>query len=192
MKKLFLFLLPVALALPPLAAHLPARADTGDGVAGVGPQSLPVSSLQPMGRPRVDVLSPSSQRQAQHQVRIEGRVIIRISPTPPNARTRMLSDLPRRPLRSSYEEVDHDDCVPVANIVGVQPTADNRLLLFTRDRTILAATLERSCSAQAFYSGFYVERNDDGRLCVERDEIQSRAGASCEVAGFTRLVAVDG
>ena len=39
----------------------------------------------------------------------------------------------------------------------------------------LAATLEPSCVASSFYSGFYVERNADGRLCVSRDQLQSRA-----------------
>ena len=78
----------------------------------------------------------------------------------------------------------------MSNIVGVQPTNDNRLLLFTQERQVLAARLERSCVARAFYAGFYVERSEDGQLCVARDLLQSRAGASCEVSEFSRLVAV--
>lgn len=123
-------------------------------------------------------------------MRIRQRVIVRVSPAPPRARTQMLADLPRRPMRQRYEEVEHDDCVDVNDIVGVQPTTDNRLLFFTQERQVLSARLEQSCTARAFYAGFYVERNDDGRLCVARDLLQSRAGASCEVADFSRLVAV--
>ncbi len=115
---------------------------------------------------------------------------MRISPAPARARTQILADLPRRPIARSFEEVEHGECVDVNDIVGVQPAADNRLLFFTEGRQVLAATLERSCTARAFYAGFYVERSDDGQLCVSRDLLQSRAGASCEVAEFSRLVAV--
>lgn len=101
----------------------------------------------------------------------------------------MLAELQRQSARASYEEVEHGDCVVVNDIVGVQPTNDNRLLFFTREQEVLSARLEQSCAARAFYAGFYVERSDDGRLCVARDLLQSRAGASCEVADFRRLVA---
>ena len=66
----------------------------------------------------------------------------------------------------------------------------NRILLFMRDRRVLSAALERACSARDYYSGFYVERNEDGQLCARRDTLQSRAGASCKVAQLNRLVAV--
>ena len=59
-----------------------------------------------------------------------------------------------------------------------------------RDRRILSVALERACNARNFYSGFYVERNEDGQLCARRDVLQSRAGASCRVTQLNRLVAV--
>ncbi|MXP40977.1 hypothetical protein GRI75_04875 [Altererythrobacter soli] len=128
--------------------------------------------------------------QVQEQVRIERRVIIRIAPSPPSAREEMLSRLPRREMAKRYQEEELDGCVPVESIAGSAPLPENRLLLFMRDRRVLSASLERACSAQAFYSGFYVERNGDGMLCSGRDRLQSRAGASCEVARLNRLVAV--
>lgn len=128
--------------------------------------------------------------QVQEQVRIERRVIIRIAPSPPSTREEMLARLPRREMPTHYYEENLDGCVPIESIAGSAPAQDNRLLLFMRDRRVLSAALERTCSAQAFYSGFYVERNDDGMLCSNRDRLQSRAGASCEVAGLNRLVAV--
>ena len=136
------------------------------------------------------VLERARQPAAQGQVRIEGRLVVRIAPSSEATRARILSELPRRPLRTAWQEADHGDCVAVADLVGVQPLADNRLLLFTRERAVLAATLEPSSSAEAFYSGFYVEHNADGRLCVSRDRLQSRTGSSCAVAGFSRLVAL--
>ena len=57
-----------------------------------------------------------------------------------------------------------------------------------RDRRVLSAALERSCSPQDFYSGFYIERQD-GQLCAKRDHLQSRAGASCQISRLNRLVA---
>ena len=126
----------------------------------------------------------------QEQVRIERRVIVRIAPSPPSAREEMLSRLPRRQMPTRYQEEEVDGCVAVEGIAGAAPVQENRLLLFMRDRRVLSASLERACSAQAFYSGFYVERNEDGMLCSGRDRLQSRAGASCEVSQLNRLVAV--
>ena len=127
------------------------------------------------------------------QVRIQQRVIIRISPSTASAREQMMANLQRREAdaenRQTLEEVPHDDCVEISDIAGVTSTRDNRLLLFMRDRKVLSASLERTCTAQAFYSGFYVERSDDGRLCIKRDRLQSRAGASCQLASLNRLVA---
>jgi hypothetical protein len=55
---------------------------------------------------------------------------------------------------------------------------------------MISVNLEKSCRARDFYSGFYVERRKDGRLCVDRDELQSRTGARCEVESMRRLVEV--
>lgn len=82
-------------------------------------------------------------------------------------------------------------CVSVAGIAGVQPRRGNRLVLFMRDQRIVAADLERACSARDFYSGFYVERSEDGMLCVDRDRLQSRTGARCKLSRLRQLVAVN-
>lgn len=102
----------------------------------------------------------------------------------------MLSELPRRRMSTRFEEVDHGDCIDAESIIGVQPTNDNRLLFFTNTRQILAAELEDGCSARAYYAGFFVERSEDRRLCVARDRLQSRAGGTCQIEDFSRLVAV--
>lgn len=147
-------------------------------------ESRPAMSFQPP-QPPISIIP-----QSQHQVRIEQRVVIRIAPSPRATREEMLSRLPKREMDTSFQEVELGSCVPIERIAGVAPVQQNRLLLFMRDRRVLSVALDRACDAQAFYSGFYVERNDDGMLCVKRDMLKSRAGTSCEVAQLNRLVAV--
>jgi len=150
----------------------------------------PKSSLQP----EVSAANPLEalyNSQTVRQVRIERRVTIRISPYRQSNRNSLLARLPRQGVPTTFEERKMDDCVPVAGIAGVQTGNGNRLLLFLNDQRIVSLNLERSCRARDFYSGFYIERNEDGRLCVKRDLLQSRSGAKCEVTGMRRLVAVD-
>ena len=126
----------------------------------------------------------------QHQVRIEQRVIIRISPRSATARQNMSSLVaPSNGPRTRLVERKADDCLPIAAIGAVQPARDNRLMLFMRDSRLFSAQLERSCTARDFYSGFYVERNDDGMICIDRDELQSRTGSKCEVERLHQVVA---
>ncbi len=174
-KPLILTAAVLAMLIPALAAEAPLLAQDVLGLDGVA-------------TPELRVLDDARQPESWGQVRIEERVIIRISPSPPDIRQRMQALLPRRASSEGYREVAHDGCVRVGNIVGVQPTTDNRLLLFMENRNVLAASLERGCDARAFYSGFYLERSGDGRLCIDRDRLQSRAGVSCSLDTIRRLV----
>ncbi len=135
-------------------------------------------------------LEQSQNESVQNQVRVQQRIVIRIGPAAPRDRRTMLNELPRRPMEARFEEVDYGSCIDANEVIGVQPTNDNRLLFFLEDSNVLAAQLQNGCSARAYYAGFYIDRNDDGRLCVARDRLQSRAGGSCQITKFTRLVAV--
>lgn len=191
MKRLLALFALLALAVPLLAGQWASPVEAQDSYpVRPGLQSTPLTGFQPGREPPFDMLDRARQPTPQHQVRIEQRVVIRIGPAAPTARREMLADLPRRPMRTRFEEVEHGNCIDAEGLVGVQPTTDNRLLFFTNNSQILAARLENGCSARAFYSGFYLDRSEDGRLCVSRDRLQSRAGASCQVSDFTRLVAV--
>jgi hypothetical protein len=53
---------------------------------------------------------------------------------------------------------------------------------------VVSASLERSCSARDYYSGFYIERNSDGQICVRRDSLLSRSGANCKLTRLRQLV----
>ncbi|KLE35792.1 hypothetical protein [Aurantiacibacter luteus] len=186
MKRLLALAAPAALVTALLAGGLVAQ-DTAP--PRPGQQAAPTMGFEPASTAPFDVLGRAREPQWGNQVRIERRVVIRIGPAAPAARNSMMAELPRRQMRARYAEVDHGSCIEPGSVVGVQPTPDNRLLFYTDQRQILAARLADGCSARAFYAGFYIERNEDGRLCIARDQLRSRAGASCQVTGFTRLVA---
>ena len=183
MSALAAFLYASAL-LTPTADSGPAK---GSGpVASVEPEPNEGMRADPMSVWRDLIRSFEPKRAA--QVRIEQHVIMRISPRPGVAREGVTALAPIMHPQARLEERDMDGCVPLGAIAAVQPRGESRLLLYLRDRTLVAAELERSCSARDFYSGFYVERSSDGRLCPRRDKVLSRSGARCELSGFHRLV----
>lgn len=127
------------------------------------------------------------------QVRIEQQVTIRIAPRAPVLRPQLFTPFPDdEDGGPRFVERKMGKCLPLGGIVGVQDGGKNRLILFLRDRRIVSATLEKACRARDFYSGFYVAKNDDGMLCVDRDQLQARSGANCQLSGIRQLVEVDG
>ena len=200
MHSLLAFAAPLALILPMVGQSATVPVALAAGEASVSesapePQAKSVSKAQPVSASapttvNANPLNALRHSQTARQVRIEQRVIVRISPARGRNANRLLNDLPRQELTARYEERKTDKCLPVAGIAGVQTGSGNRLLLFLRDRRIISVNLEKSCRARDFYSGFYVERSKDGNLCIKRDKLQSRTGAKCEVARMRQLVAV--
>ena len=183
----------------PLALLLPVVAETADAPVGAAqaavsaPQCDAVAAVEEPADPaRINPLSAMRQSSIVRQVRIEQRVVVRIAPRPPAARQNLLADLPQREVAPRFEERGKEKCVALDGIVGVQTGSGNRLVLYLRDRRMISVNLEKACRARDFYSGFYVEKNKDGRLCVERDKLQSRTGARCEVETMRELVEVRG
>jgi hypothetical protein len=126
------------------------------------------------------------------QVRIEQRMIIRITPrsgapVPPE----MFMDMPGGDGIPQFTERKIGKCLSIAGIASVRPDRSNKLLLFMRDSRIVSAELDRSCRARDFYSGFLLERSDDGRICVDRDNLLSRSGMSCKLTRIRELVEQD-
>jgi hypothetical protein len=179
-------LAPIALLLLPSAAadsHAALTPRTGQIEA---PAGFDAAQAQPF-ETFFDSYRPSSR----NQVRVRQRIVIRITARRPNARENLSADFPERaPVSTHLEERKMGDCVRIQDIAGVDPGPENRLILYMRDRTLVSAALDRECSAREFYSGFYIDRTEDGKLCVKRDKLQSRAGASCEVKQLARLVSV--
>lgn len=181
----------------PLALLLPVVAETAEVPVEVArlPQSAPQceaagAAQEPAVVTHINPLSSLRQSAVARQVRIEQRVVVRIAPQPPAARQNLLADLPQREVRPRFEERGKEKCVALAGIAGVETGSGNRLVLFLRDRRMISVNLEKACRARDFYSGFYVEKNKDGRLCVNRDKLQSRTGARCQVDTMRELVEV--
>lgn len=187
MPGLFAFIAPALLLAGPTQDHDPAEQ------AGVTPAGLRISledgeSPIAQGMPAWSSFNDAVRPPNQAQVRMERRIIVRISPRPAPVPANLLNDLPQGEVPTRFEEKKMGQCVPLKGIAGVQVDRSNRLLLFMRDRKLVNATLDKSCRARDFYSGFYVERNEDGLLCSKRDILQSRSGANCELRKLVRLV----
>lgn len=174
-----------------LATPAPAEAAVGQGRGPVAAERDDRADIAPDPFRVWRELLVSFYPQSAAQVRIEQRVILRIGPRTGGTREALTSLAPSGPPPIRLEERAMDDCVPISAIAAVQPRGDSRLLLFLRDRKLIAADLERSCSARDFYSGFYVERASDGRMCIDRDRVHARNGAKCRFSRFHRLVAVE-
>ena len=133
------------------------------------------------------------------QVRIEQRVIIRISPGPVSRAGAPVARDPRRGLVAAFAERQAarvierrmGQCVAVGGIEAVQPDGPSRLLLFMRDQRIVSAALEKGCNARDYYSGFLIERTSDGMICAARDKLLSRTGANCAMNKLRQLIVVD-
>jgi hypothetical protein len=167
---------PLPLLLAPLALLVPALAG-GAALPEAAPSPAPEAAAQP-------------EDPVAEQVRIERSITIRIAPPGPIQRQSLVAQV-APPAMARLTERKMGKCVPVAGIAAVQPDASGKLLLFMRDRRLIAASLEKACSARDFYAGFYLERTADGMLCAERDKLHSRAGANCELSKLRQLVAKD-
>ena len=55
------------------------------------------------------------------------------------------------------------------------------------NRARIRAKLEDDCPALDFYTGFYLQPEDE-RLCARRDAIHSRIGRSCTIERFKLLI----
>lgn len=190
MPGLFVIFAPFALLIPlGWFGVLPPEPDMREPIAQQAPKggkslsSLPLSEQAPAWSPVFEGIGPSNSE----QVRIERRVILRISPAPSRLRQDLFPETVTNQPRARVVARPAGKCVETANIGGVADRGDH-LLMFMRDRGAIAARLEKGCSPRDFYRGFYVERSDDGQLCVDRDRIMSRSGAKCQVERFSRLV----
>lgn len=197
MSSLLAFLAPLILAAAaPQAAQSSEPGPVEQGGAGwtigwsYGALPLPGQiATPPEGRAVWRKVGEAFEPENAQQVRIEQGFVIRISPLGPTRE--MLAELPDAPFATRFRERKVGRCVPVAAIAGVQIGGDDRLMLFMRDQRMIGASLEKACRARDFYSGFYLERNGDGQLCVDRDMIHSRSGASCSLSRLRQLVAID-
>lgn len=117
------------------------------------------------------------------QMSIEQRVIIRVP----------MAKKGRAPARIApqagreWKERKGPRCIALRSIRSASVVVGHGVDLLLADNHRYRARLERGCNSTGFYSGFYVEPDDDGSLCSGRDELQARSGLSCVIDSFRRL-----
>ncbi len=197
-------LAPIALLLP-AAGAVEAGQDIPRQSSGIVEAEFPVARPDTAGTPNlapenVDVhtfrqwqirfVAQGYLPEGAHQVRIERQMTIRIAPRSRPVQPNSFVGAPQKPIGPQFIERKIGRCLPVSRIAGVQSRGGNDILLFLRDRRIISARLERACRARDFYSGFYLSPSKDGKLCVQRDALQSRSGANCKLTRIRQLVQV--
>ena len=133
--------------------------------------------------------APPMWRNVVHQVRIEQRMSIRITARPGAAQALAGFADPDGVSRPRLRERRMGKCLGNGMIGGMTLRSEDQLVFYLRDSRVVSATLERACRARDFYSGFYMVRNPDGKLCVNRDTLLSRNGMNCKVTQLRELVA---
>lgn len=120
------------------------------------------------------------------QLSIQRRVIIRV----PMHRKGKLATRIAPDERVAWREKKGPRCIALRSIRSAAIVTPDGLDLILSDDHRYRAQLGKRCQSAGFYSGFYVEPDDDGSLCSGRDELQARSGIACAITGFKRLVAV--
>jgi hypothetical protein len=121
------------------------------------------------------------------QLTIEQRVIIRV----PMAKAGRAPARVQPQAQTEWREKKGPRCVALRSIRQAAIVEADGIDLILTDNHRYRAQLERGCRSTGFYSGFYVEPDEDGSLCSGRDELQARSGMSCGISSFKRLVEVD-
>lgn len=130
---------------------------------------------------------PSAEPVQWAQLTIEQRVILRV----PVARG---AHAPARmPVRKDdvWDEKKGPRCVALRSIQASTIVVMDGVDLILADKHRYRAKLEKGCQSTGFYTGFYVEPDDDGSLCSGRDKLQARSGVSCMIDSIRRLVATE-
>ncbi len=113
---------------------------------------------------------------------VEQRIIIRIPMRRPLRRPRG-----RAAPAVQWTEGVASDCQPARQIARARFTRPGVVDFLMRDRRVIRARLDSDCVNLGYYSAFYLVPGDDGRICVERDLVQSRAGGQCAISNFRTL-----
>ncbi|MFK4793838.1 hypothetical protein [Sphingobium sp. ZW T5_29] len=132
------------------------------------------------------LIAPSGEPVQFAQLTIQQRVIIRV----PMARKGRAPARIAPDARHMWKEKKGPRCVALRSIQSASVVVDNGVDLLLADNHRYRAKLENGCRSTGFYSGFYVEPDDDGSLCSGRDALQARSGLSCGIDSFRRLVPV--
>jgi len=123
--------------------------------------------------------APPSPRADTVRVRHQ-QIIIRLSRGPREIATAGASLI-------NWRESRGPRCVAAQQVTGATSLRPSSVDLILRDNRRIRARLLSSCPALDYYRGFYIDANEDGRICADRDSIRSRAGGECQIDDFRAL-----
>lgn len=136
--------------------------------------------------PHAIFVAPETEQTA--QVIIKRETIVRITPVRPAAAPAQ-TNIPRQ---MRWKESGGPKCIDAESLAGVLVREKDSIDLVFRGGRQMRAKLEKGCPSVDFYSGFYMKKSKDGRICEDRDVIHSRTGGACEVEKFRSLTAHPG
>lgn len=123
------------------------------------------------------------------QVTIEQRVIIRIptmrSGVQPSS---MMREVPSPPPPIRWKESKGPKCLALGGLRGAMINPNSGVTMVTARNEQFRTHFGRACRAADFYSGFYIQPNEDGAICAGRDTLHARNGSTCEIEKFSRMV----
>jgi hypothetical protein len=105
-------------------------------------------------------------------------------------RDELILRIPIRPRRSVpivWEERKGPKCLDAGAIAGAMLSGPSTIDFVMKDRRRFRAEMDSECPALDFYSGFYMQLDED-RICAKRETIRSRVGATCRIERFRFLV----
>lgn len=118
---------------------------------------------------------------------LQQRVTVHVPRVTVTSTTIIMRSTPRAP---AFVEKRTSECVKVDRIAGFAGvSASDGVDLVLKDGSLLRAKLGRNCPALGFYGGFYVKMSEDKKICAGRDAFRTRAGRSCDIEKFAKLVA---
>ncbi len=106
-------------------------------------------------------------------IMVEDQIIMRIPARPP-------------PPQVEWIERKGPKCIHSDAIRGAFLSGNDHVDFILDGRRLLRAQLDESCPALDFYEGFYLSSKDE-KVCVRRDVVRSRMGATCAIARFHEL-----
>ena len=93
------------------------------------------------------------------------------------------------PVPVQWRETKGPRCIAVSTLAGAMLSSPRALDLVVLGGGRLRAKLGGACQPLAFYNGFYLRPNADGKVCAGRDAIRIRSGGACDIDQFRTLTA---
>ena len=121
-------------------------------------------------------IQPATVEQGVTRLVVQQGVILRVPVVP-------------RAVIPQIEWVEHKGpkCIPTAGIRRALLSGSDEVDFVLANRVRIRAELDEDCPALDFYGNFYLQPEDDQRLCARRDAIHSRMGGSCTIERFKFL-----